>query len=495
MNHALDIVKDPTIDWRQKKLQLALYAQNTVPYVAIGSEAEQYLATGILDDLGEGNAPCSPRYTLPDYARFLKNGSTFLQLEPPQTLFDAIQNLQILYHYVPTVTGFPVFLGKIDQLLEPFSATVDEQTCTHLLRSFLNYVDRVFPDGFVHMDIGPEETRIGRLILEIEQKRQRAVPNLSLLVNAKTPDQFLKLGVQTALCTGKPYFANDTEIEKSLGGNYGIASCYNSLRIGGGSFTLVRLNLAKAAKLATSYEDFLNRILPSVVDAQCEIINARARFIVENVGFFKSSFLSKEGLLQLNQFTSMAGIYGLYECVEQFSDGLHMGHDQRANALAQEILQRTADCVEHVDGAYCGGTGGRIGFHAQSLISTDVGYTAGVRIKIGEEPALFDQIRLEGKLNKPFNTGVSDIYVFDRTAKQNPEGVMTIVKGALKHGIKMFALNSSDSELVRVTGYLVKKSDMERYNNGEPVLEDTVQLGAESAANQGILNRKERTLV
>lgn len=495
MSGAMDIIKDVTLDFKQKKLQLAMCAQNDLPYVKISDKASKYLADGVLDDLFEGNAPVSPRYILPDYSLFMKNGSEFLDLTPPKDLFDAVNNLEILYSYVPSVTCMPVFLGKVDELLEPFADTVDGPTREHIMRNFLIFIDRTLPDGFVHMDMGPKDTVIGRLVLKLEKELKKAVPNLSLITDENTPDDFLKLAVDTALTTGKPYFANDAEIKAALGENYGVASCYNSLKLGGGSFTLVRINLKKAAELARGMDDFIGNVLPDVVDAQCEIINARARFIVEEVRFFESSFLAKEKLISIDNFTSMAGIFGLFECVEVLTGGLKIGTDAAAEAAAHKILSAAAGCINSHDGAYCGGTGGKPGFHAQSLISTDVGVTAGVRIRIGEEPMIFDQIKIEGRLQKPFDTGVSDIYVFDRTAKANPDGVLTIIKGAFRHGIKMFALSSSDSELVRITGYLVKRSDLEKYERHISVREDTVQLGADSIKNWGALGRKERSVV
>ena len=51
--------------------------------------------------------------------------------------------------------------------------------------------------------------------------------------------------------SAKPSFANHKMFKKELGENYVIASCYNGLLLGGGSYTLCRLilgNIAKACK-------------------------------------------------------------------------------------------------------------------------------------------------------------------------------------------------------------------------------------------------------
>ncbi len=43
----------------------------------------------------EGHAPYKPRYVLPDYARFLANGSEWLELEGAKDLDDALSLLTI----------------------------------------------------------------------------------------------------------------------------------------------------------------------------------------------------------------------------------------------------------------------------------------------------------------------------------------------------------------------------------------------------------------
>jgi hypothetical protein len=58
--------------------------------------------------------------------------------------------------------------------------------------------------------------------------------------------------------------------------------------------------------------------------------------------------------------------------------------------------------------------------------------------------------------------------------------------------MRLMALNTSDSELIRITGYLVKRSDVERYRRGEQLREGTVKLGADSITNNRTLERRVR---
>lgn len=493
MEDILKIIKDGSLDFRQKRHALAAAAENSLPYVSISNEAEKYLQSGIICDLFEGHAPYRPRYILPDYSVLMEKGCEYLEIEKPKDMYEAINALLIMYSHVPSITSYPVYLGDIDLLLEPLVNTVTEQELENLLKMFLINIDRTLPDAFVHMDIGPKDTKVGRLILKLEKQLKKAIPNITLKYSKDTSAEFAKLAAETALTIGKPYFANDAEIKKSVGKNYSVASCYNTLKIGGGSYTLVRLNLKKLAEKSIDYENFLKIHLPNAVNAQCEIINSRARFIVEEVKFFENSFLSKEGFIDIKNFTSMAGVFGLYECVEKLTNGLKIGKNEEADKMAETIVKTMFDIIKSNDGAYCYGYNNKIGFHAQSGIDSDIDVTAGVRLKIGEEIPIFDQILIQGKLQKYFDTGVSDIYVFDKTAEKNINGVLKIINGAMKSGIKVFALNSSDSDLIRITGYLVKKSDVDKYFNGQQVRETTVKFGGDSIKKNNILGRKVRT--
>ena len=71
--------------------------------------------------------------------------------------------------------------------------------------------------------------------------------------------------------------------------------------------------------------------------------------------------------------------------------------------------------------------------------------------------------------------------------------MLRVVKGALESGIRVLSINSDSSEFVRITGYLVKKSDIKKFNEGENLREDSVLLGALTMKN-GIEERKVRNI-
>jgi hypothetical protein len=119
--------------------------------------------------------------------------------------------------------------------------------------------------------------------------------------------------------------------------------------------------------------------------------------------------------------------------------------------------------------------------------------TSGVRIVVGDEPAnLLDHLRHSARFHRFFPTGCSDIFPFDNTVLRNPGALLDIIKGAFTLGDKYCAFYASDSDLIRITGYLVKRSDMERYVRGEAVLQDNVINGSTNYRLNRLKDRRVR---
>ena len=310
-----EIIADPKLTYPQRLIELAKAAENLPDPVPLSEDAQYFVEKGVVFDMGEGNAPYRPRYVVPDYDRFMEQGSKFLMLDPPKDIWDAVANLTILYRFVPSVIAGPVYIGHIDRLLEPF--VKDEEEARHAIRLFLTHVDRTVSDSFCHADIGPYDTKAGRIILELSAQMQRPTPNMSMIYNQHTPDDFALKAIETGLVTAKPSFVNDGMYTEDWGSNYAIVSCYNALPVGGGGLTLGRLNLKKLADLAESREQFLDDLLPRAVAAQCEQMDKRDTFILEDAHFLEYTFLAEEGLIHKDRFVGMFGMVGLAECVNQ----------------------------------------------------------------------------------------------------------------------------------------------------------------------------------
>ena len=315
-NEILEIIKSPVLTHEQKVCNMATAADSLLEVLDLPEGLEELLSPGIEEkcicDLFEGHAPMRPRYVIPDYEKFMKEGSKFLQLEPPTDLYDALNNLLIFYKHVPSITNFPVFVGALDKLLEPYIDTVPEKQAKRMIKMFLMHMDRTILDSFAHANLGPEPTKAGYLILEAEIDLECADPNISLIYEEGiTDDAFGTAAVECALKTAKPSFANHAMFKKELSENYVIASCYNGLPVGGGSYTLCRLILGNIAKRSKDIKDFKENQLPYVMDIMARYMDARIRFEVEESGFFENNFLAKEGFIHRDRFTAMYGLVGL----------------------------------------------------------------------------------------------------------------------------------------------------------------------------------------
>ena len=497
MNKVLDIVTSKGLTYEQKVVALAHAAENSLEVLEIPEKTRHYMETGAICDLDEGHAPYRPRYIMPDYEAAVKKGCEFLQLDPPKDLDEVIQFLEILYRHVPSITSYPVYLGSIDRLIEPFLEGVSDEEAEKKLRLFLIYLDRTITDGFCHANLGPEETRTGRIILKLEKELQNAVPNLTLKYDPDiTPDSYGELALYTSLYCANPAICNH-RMHKDTYGDYGISSCYNSLPIGGGSYTLTRIVLPKLVPEAESREQFLTETLPDCLQRMGDYMNERIRFLVEESNFFETSFLSREGFISRDKFLAMFGVVGLAECTNLLMDDPDKiyGSDQEADQLADQIMQVIAEYAETSKALYSEVFHDHFALHAQVGIDSDHGITSGVRIPVGMEPErMYDHLRHSARFHRFFPTGCADIFSFDPTGRNNPAAMLDIVKGAFSLGDKYISFYASDSDLVRITGYLVKRSEMEKYYEGEAVLQNTVYLGGDNYRNAHLENRKVRAL-
>lgn len=412
------IIKNKTLTSEQKVISLAREAENSIDPLNKNEELRNLIKQGIICDLFEGNAPYRPRYILPDFELLFSKGSEFLNLTPPSSLIEAIHTLLIFYKHIPSITTMPVYLGNIDYLLEPF--IIDEKSDYIHIKLFLKHIDSTITDSFTRANIGPKETKAGKLILKAIRELNLPSPNLTLKYNEETPKDFAITAINSALEVAKPSFANDNMFIKDFKGNYGIASCYNGLKIGGGAFTLVRIKLGKASELSNSIMDFLDNVLPKISKITLEYIDERSKYILNNSNFFESNFLSKEGFIDKEKFTGLLGIVGLSEAVNHLmkleNKNFIYGKDIEANELALSIIQKLNDIVNNHHSKYAGSFfSNHHLLHSQVGIDTDINETPGCRIPIGEEPEIFEHILQSAPFHKYFPSGIGDIFVFNET--------------------------------------------------------------------------------
>ena len=496
----LQIATNPALTYQQKLFNLANAAERMIsPVELLGYTEEEweYIENQMICDLNEGYAMYRPRYIVPDYSVYIKKGCQFLELPAPKDLEECLDGLLILYAHVPSITSFPVFIGHLDRLLESF--ITDEEADYKRIKRFLNHIDKTITDSFCHADIGPVETRAGRLILKAVIELENTTPNMSIKYDrAKTSREFAELAAKACLLVSKPSFANDAYYTKDLG-EYAIASCYNALPLAGGAYTLTRLRLGTIAKAAASAEDMVEHWIPKVANLALSTMDKRHRFVVERSNYFASSFLQKEGFIRQENFTSMLAIVGLADAVNYLLrlEGRQetFGQSERGDAIAFAIMDKLEEINAAHPGVYAERTGGHYLLHAQvgaSLHEEDKNNTPAHRIRVGEEPTLLAHLKQSAPFHRYFPSGTGDLFAFDQSYVDHLDAVVDIIDGAFTLGYRYITTYLKNTDLVRVTGYLVKKSEVAKARAGQAVLQDTTWFGSGTDENAHVFDRSLR---
>jgi YjjI family glycine radical enzyme len=456
-----------------------------------------YIENEMICDLNEGYAPYRPRYIVPDYNVLLEKGCDFLDLKPPTDLDELLDSLLILYRHVPSITSFPVYIGDLDKLMEPFITDLEKDYIK--IKRFLNHVDKSIPDSFCHADIGPEGTKAGELILRAIIELQNPTPNMTIRYDKDiTPRDFALKAAEACLRVSKPSFSNDKKYCKDVG-EHRLVSCYNALPNGGGAYTLPRLRLGTIVKGVKSLEELLNERLPEVTKAMATMIDKRIRFIVEESNFFQTSFLVKEGYLQRTNFSAMFGMVGLANAVNYILklEGLDekYGTSKRGDEIGHAIMHVIEDIANSHVGVYCERTNDRYLLHAQvgaSSSEEDLCNNPAHRVIVGEEPILPLHIKQAAPFHEYFKSGTGDLFALDQTYLGKLDAVLDIIDGAFASGARYITTYLHNTDLIRVTGYLVKKSEAKKAGEGQAVLRDTDILGYGTNKNAHVFERRLR---
>ena len=496
MSDVLKIIQDPSLTYRQQVVALARLGESYDTSLPLTADEKKMKEEGILCDLNEGVAPYRPRYIIPDYSVLMEKGSKHLDLQPPKDLWEACASLMIMYNHVPSITTFPVFLGNLDWLLEPFVENMPYEEAKKCLGLFLLQIDRVLTDSFVHADIGPKDSKTARILLELTEEMQCAMPNITLKYDPElTSREFAEVCAKSMLKTSKPSFANHRMFVSEWGEDYVVASCYNGLKLAGGGYTLPRLRMYECSLKANSIDDFKTNVLPHYVDIMLGFMDHRIKFIVEESSFFKVNFLVKEGFVKQPNFTGMFGMVGLAECCNHLlgitDPKQGYGNNKAADDLGVELLEIVSARVAAHKGMYCEGVNDRYVLHAQVGIDSDGRENSpGARIPIGSEPEISAHILHSSRYHKYFPTGIGDIFKFEETWEKTPNAVVDIIDGALKMGMRYFSGYLENNDVVRVTGYLVKRSELAKLDAGEQSLNHASVFGQGARDFSNALDRR-----
>jgi YjjI family glycine radical enzyme len=496
----LNIITSGTMTTQQKLIGLGNVAErlfSPVELLGYTEEEMSFIDNQMICDLNEGYGIYRPRYIVPNYGLFLEKGSKFLELEPPTDLEELLDGLMILYSHVPSVTSYPVFIGHLDRLMEPF--ITDEEKDYKRIKRFLNHIDKTIIDSFCHADIGPYDTKAGRLILKAIVELGNPTPNMTFRYDKdKTTREFAELAAVACLQVSKPSFSNDKYYTEDVG-DHALCSCYNALPFAGGAYTLSRLRLGTIVKSVSSLDELINDLLPKVSKHMLSIMDKRISFIVEKSNFFESSFLQEEGFIDKDNFTAMFAIIGLADAVNYLLklEGLDetFGTSDRGDEIGHLIMKTVQNLVDVHEGKYVSRTGNRYLLHAQvgaSIHEEDKDNTPAHRIKVGQEPELLAHIKQSSQFHQYFPSGTGDLFAFDETWLKQPGAVLDIIDGAFDNGHRYITTYMKNTDLIRVTGYLVKKSEIEKLRNNKAVLRDTTVFGMGTEDNAHVFDRKER---
>ena len=324
------------------------------------------------------------------------------------------------------------------------------------------------------------------MILKAVIELEAPTPNMTIRYDkSKTSREFAELAAKACLLVSKPSFANDACYISDLGEQYGIASCYNALPECGGAYTLTRLRLGTIARACKTVDEMVNELLPRVAKCALSTMDKRHKFVVEESNFFNTSFLEKEGFIKRTNFTGMFAIVGLADAANHLlqQEGLNetFGKSQRGDEIATLIMEKLKEVTDNHEGVYAERTGNHYLLHAQVGASNheeDKRNAPAHRIRVGEEPTLLAHLKQSAPFHKYFPSGTGDLFAFDQTYVDHLDAVVDIIDGSFAQGYRYITTYLKNTDLIRVTGYLVKKSEVEKYRKGEVALRDTTWYGS-----------------
>jgi hypothetical protein len=148
------VIDDPTLSYRQRVQRLAGLAENALERRPSAPPAARRSTSASCATCSRAT-PLPPALPAARLRRALRQGSAYLELPPPADLHEALWFLASMYAQVPSITGYPVYLGDLDTVLAPYVEGWSVDAIVAVLRPFWRALDRMLPDAFVHTNLGP----------------------------------------------------------------------------------------------------------------------------------------------------------------------------------------------------------------------------------------------------------------------------------------------------------------------------------------------------
>ena len=177
------IVTSPVLTPEQKRHFLALEAENNLPYPALPEAARARAGRGI--HLRHVRRPCAlqnPRYVLPDYAKFLANGSEngWSWKGRKIWMMPSRCSLSFITTFRPSHRCRSIWASSMRYSALMLRILTQDEIDSRIKR-FWRYLDRTLPDAFMHANIGPADTPVTRAILRADAELKQVAPNLTFI--------------------------------------------------------------------------------------------------------------------------------------------------------------------------------------------------------------------------------------------------------------------------------------------------------------------------
>ena len=111
---------------------------------------------------------------------------------------------------------------------------------------------------------------------------------------------------------------------------------------------------------------------------------------------------------------------------------------------------------------YCEATDGHFLLHAQVGIDSDMGISPGTRIPIGRSRRSLSIICVTARSFTDTSRPGPEIFFLSIRRCIKTILLLDVIKGSFREGIRYLSFYAADSDVVRITGYLVKRSEIEK---------------------------------
>jgi ferredoxin len=169
------------------------------------------------------------------------------------------------------------------------------------------------------------------------------------------------------------------------------------------------------------------------------------------------------------------------------------GHDEAANALSYRITRAVAAQVAERPLPYCEGFGGRACCTRSRASTATSASRPAPASRSAASPASTSTCARWRRTTRCSPPASPTSCTSTRPPTRNPEAVVDVIRGAFAEGMRDVTFNLDSNDFIRITGYLVRKSDLARIDEG--ARHGSTFLGAGSEAEAHCTQRATKRVV